>query len=234
MKNERIRQSRLKQKITQEALGKRIGVTKATISQWESGVTAPNGKNLVNLARELSVTVDWLLEGVDTDVNNPPEIVANASVIAAFDCGSDEETQLNEDEIEMPFFKEISLSTGKGSTVELDHRGNKLRFARSALLKAGIDPEHAACAYITGDSMEPVLPDGAIVGIDTTNTTIKDGNMYAIEHSGMLRVKILYRVPGGIRIRSYNRCDYADDECIGEKANEIRIIGRVFWYTVTL
>ncbi|PQQ36457.1 XRE family transcriptional regulator [Photorhabdus luminescens] len=182
----------------------------------------------------MSVTVNYLLDGVNTDANHSPEITANASTIAAFDYGSDEETPLSEDEIEMPFFKEISLSTGKESVVELDHRGNKLRFARSALLKAGINPEHAACVYITGDSMEPVLPDGAVVGIDTTNTVIKDGNMYAIEHSGMLRVKILYRVPGGIRIRSYNRRDYADDECIGEKANEIRIIGRVFWYTVTL
>ncbi len=36
MINERIRKARREIKMTQEALAKRIGLTKATISMWES------------------------------------------------------------------------------------------------------------------------------------------------------------------------------------------------------
>lgn len=210
MQCERIRQARNHNKMTQESLGKRIGVSKATISQWESGTTEPNGKNLVSLAKALGVTIEWLLDGDEknAEVNAP---LANAKIIGNF-APWDSNTPLGEDEIELPFFKEISLSAGKGSFVTLDNNGYKLRFAYSTLRKAGVDPTNAACVSITGNSMEPVVPDGATAGIDRSDTNIKDGQMYAIEHEGMLRVKILYRIPGGIRIRSYNRDEYADEE----------------------
>lgn len=234
MKSERIRQARREQKITQEALGKRIGVSKATISQWESGTTEPNGKNLVNLAKELGVTVEWLLDGkVAINTQASKEIEPNASVVGAFDPW-DSSTPLGEDEIEVPFFKEVSLSAGAGSFVDIDYNGYKLRFARSTLRKAGVAPEAAACVCITGNSMEPVLPDGAVAGVDTASTTIKDGKMYAIEQDGMLRVKLLYRIPSGLRIRSYNRDEYADEDYTGAEAIKIKVIGWVFWYSVLL
>ncbi|MDR5611824.1 MAG: helix-turn-helix transcriptional regulator [Arsenophonus sp.] len=232
MQCERIRQARNHNKMTQESLGKRIGVSKATISQWESGTTEPNGKNLVSLAKALGVTIEWLLDGDEknAEVNAP---LANAKIIGNF-APWDSNTPLSEDEIELPFFKEISLSAGKGSFVTLDNNGYKLRFAYSTLRKAGVDPANAACVSITGNSMEPVVPDGATAGIDRSDTNIKDGQMYAIEHEGMLRVKILYRIPGGIRIRSYNRDEYADEDYIGSDISNIKIMGKVFWYSVLL
>lgn len=232
MQCERIRQARNHNKMTQESLGKRIGVSKATISQWESGTTEPNGKNLVSLAKALGVTIEWLLDGDEknAEVNAP---LANAKIIGNF-APWDSNTPLGEDEIELPFFKEISLSAGKGSFVTLDNNGYKLRFAYSTLRKAGVNPANAACVSITGNSMEPVVPDGATAGIDRSDTNIKDGQMYAIEHEGMLRVKILYRIPGGIRIRSYNRDEYADEDYIGSDISNIKIMGKVFWYSVLL
>jgi phage repressor protein C with HTH and peptisase S24 domain len=61
--------------------------------------------------------------------------------------------------------------------------------------------------------------------------------MYAINHGGQLRVKTLYRLPGGgVRMRSYNREEHPDEEYIAEEmiAKEIIIIGKVFWYSVLL
>lgn len=234
MKSERILQARRAQKSTQEALGKKVGVSKATISQWESGTTEPNGKNLVNLAKELGVSVEWLLNGKETIVSRTSkETVANASVVGVFDPW-DFKTPLGEDEIEVPFFKEVALSAGAGSFVDIDYNGYKLRFARSTLRKAGVAPEAAVCVRITGNSMEPVIPDGAVAGVDTANTLIKDGQMYAIEHDGMLRVKLLYRIPGGLRIRSYNRDEHVDEDCMRSDATKIKVIGWIFWYSVLL
>ena len=80
--------------------------------------------------------------------------------------------------------------------------------------------------------MEPVLPDGSTVGVDQGTTTVSDGKMYAIDHGGQLRVKTLYRLPGGgVRMRSFNREEHPDEEySLGDmQEHEIVILGRVFW-----
>ena len=80
--------------------------------------------------------------------------------------------------------------------------------------------------------MEPVLRNGATVGVDVGNTRIIDGDLYAITHGGQLRVKQAYRLPGGgIRLRSFNRDEHPDEEYTPDEvsAQEIEIIGRVFW-----
>ena len=83
--------------------------------------------------------------------------------------------------------------------------------------------------------MEPVLPDGATVAINTGNTEIKDGKIYALDHEGMARVKIVYRLPGGgIRLRSFNTDEFPDEFYHGEESNKIRVVGAVFWYGVTI
>lgn len=148
----------------------------------------------------------------------------------------DNETPLGPDEIELPFYEEVELSAGKGSEVMLETSGRKLRFGKRTLQKKGVPPEAAACAAVTGNSMEPVLPDGSTVGIDTSFTHVLDGKMYAIDHSGQLRVKLLYRLPGGgLRLRSHNSEEHPDERYEGDYvAQHIRVIGKVFWYSVLL
>lgn len=230
MINDRIREARSIAKMTQDALAKRLKLTKSTISQWESGMTTPNGKNLINLAEALNVSPEWLLTGVAPGTK---EVTPNARVEGGFSVW-DSATPLEDDEVEIPFYQEVELSAGNGNYVDLNRSRGKLRFARSTLRKAGVDATCAACVSIHGNSMEPVLPDGAVAGVDTSKTRIKDGQMYAIDHEGLLRVKLLYRLPGGIRVRSFNRDEYADEEYFHQDADKIKVIGQVFWYSVLL
>ena len=146
--------------------------------------------------------------------------------------GSD--TPLREDEVELPLFREVELAAGSGSTQVIENHGAKLRFARSTLRRAGVPAESAACAYVRGNSMEPVMPDGTCVGVNTADRSIKDGEIYAIDHGGLLRVKYLYRRPGGgIRIVSQNSAEHPpEDLTADEVASDVRIIGRVFWWSV--
>lgn len=148
----------------------------------------------------------------------------------------DDDTPLGPDEVELPFFKEVELSAGKGSEVMLETNGRKLRFGKRTLKRKNIDPAAAGCVPVSGNSMEPVLPDGSTVGVDTANTAIQDGKMYAIDHDGQLRVKLLYRLPGsGLRLRSYNTDEHPDERYDGDYVQQhIRIIGKVFWYSVML
>ncbi|SPX40885.1 transcriptional regulator [Haemophilus influenzae] len=74
--------------------------------------------------------------------------------------------------------------------------------------------------------MEPVIPDGTTVGIDLGNKTIRDGKIYAINHGGLLRIKLLYNMPNEqVKIRSYNTEEHPDE--IAE-LQDISVLGKVF------
>lgn len=109
----------------------------------------------------------------------------------------------------------------------------KVSFAKSTLKKIGISAEQAACIKLCGNSMEPVMPDGCTVGVDTSNKHIKDGDIYAIHYDGQLQVKLLYRtLGGGVRIHSYNHDEHQDIHCAGDDMGKLNVLGRVFWWSV--
>nr|WP_286948295.1 S24 family peptidase [Pseudomonas sp. UBA6718] len=144
----------------------------------------------------------------------------------------DDDTPLGDDVVALPFLKEVELAAGAGRTAVEVSSTRRLRFGKYSLRKEGIQAEHAVAVTVRGNSMEPVLPDGATVAVNTADTTITDGKTYAIEHAGQLRVKLLYRLPGGgIRIRSINRDEHPDEEYSQAQVEEqeIKVIGRVFW-----
>ncbi|WP_345845653.1 helix-turn-helix transcriptional regulator [Shewanella algae] len=230
MMNERIKTRRKELKLSQEALGKRVGVTKATVSQWENGITSPAGENMHKLCKALSTSSSFLLYGVE-DKTRPSADGSFQGQMATWDNS----TPLDKDEVEVPFYTEVNLSAGNGIIADIENHGPKLRFSKSSLRSQGVEHEAVACVKVSGNSMEPVLPNGSTVGIDTANKAIVDGKMYAINHDGMLRVKLLYNLPGnGLRLRSYNQDEYPDESYNGDQAKVITIIGRVFWYSVLL
>lgn len=68
----RLRQLRKGQKLTQEQLGKRIDVTKVSISCYENGTRTPDMETLQRLADALEVSVDCLLGRCDIDSEIDP------------------------------------------------------------------------------------------------------------------------------------------------------------------
>ncbi|HDR1241600.1 TPA: helix-turn-helix transcriptional regulator [Pasteurella multocida] len=157
-------------------------------------------------------------------------VESNVKDIGSFDLW-DRNTPLHDDEVEVPFLKDIRFAAGNGFSDDImDYNNFKLRFSKATLRKQGVQYDNAVCITADGDSMEPVIPDGATVGIDRGNTTIKDGKIYAINHGGLLRIKILHKMPNEqVRIRSYNP-DSAPEEVVD--LNEITILGKVFWWSV--
>lgn len=144
----------------------------------------------------------------------------------------DDDTPLEDDEVELPFLKEVELSAGSGRTAIHEAGNRKMRFGIRTMRNRGVEPANAVCVTVTGNSMEPVLKDGATISVDRGATRIHDGDMYAVDHDGQLRVKQIYRLPGGgIRLRSFNRDEHPDEEYSPEQVERyrIRVIGRVWW-----
>lgn len=209
------------------------------LRQWFSGKTVPqkeksyisqlmNGKASFGekSARRLEQDYGMPFYYLDTESNG-----SNATMLGNIDEW-DSKTPLDNDEIEIPFYKDVRLSAGDGFADDIeDYNGYKLRLSKSTMRKYGIDKDCAVCLTVYGDSMEPVFRDGSTVGIDQADTNIRDGKIYAINHDGLLRIKILEKLPGNqVKIRSYN--PGYDDEVVPQDA--ITVLGRVWWQSSIL
>jgi phage repressor protein C with HTH and peptisase S24 domain len=147
----------------------------------------------------------------------------------------DDETPLDVDEVSVPFLREVELAAGSGRFVIEESSNASLRFGKRSLRNNGVQFDHAKCVTVRGNSMLPVLRDGATVGVNVGKSAIGDivdGDLYAINHNGQLRVKQVYRLPSGIRLRSFNRDEHPDEDYTFQQIQEeqIAILGHVFWW----
>lgn len=65
--SERIRTLREANNMTQQELGRKLGVTKAVISSYETGLHQPKHEMLFHLSRLFGVTLDYLYSDVDLE-----------------------------------------------------------------------------------------------------------------------------------------------------------------------
>lgn len=200
------------------------------VSQLISGKTPSFGEKA---ARRLEMENNMPAFYLDTPQSKTTEnISSNIKELGTFDLW-DRNTPLNSDEVAVPFYQDVRLSAGNGFADDIaDYNNFKLRFSKATLRKQGVQFENAVCVIADGNSMEPVIPDGTTVGIDLGNKTIRDGKIYAINHGGLLRIKLLYNMPNEqVKIRSYNSDEHPDE--IAE-LQDISVLGKVFWYSVLL
>jgi phage repressor protein C with HTH and peptisase S24 domain len=223
--------------ISPTELSRRSGVGQSTLSRILKGeIKTPTDEQVNKLATYFRMTTDQLRGRGPVDADNLTRQTAldrhaGVTQISVWDDG----TPLSDDEIEVPFLKEVELAAGSGRTAVQESGDLKLRFGLRSLRKQGVQPENAVCVQVAGNSMEPVLRHGATVGVDRGAREIVDGDMYAINHDGQLRVKQVYRLPGGgIRLRSFNRDEHPDEEYRPDEIRDsgISVIGRVFWWAM--
>ncbi|EAM2342820.1 helix-turn-helix transcriptional regulator [Salmonella enterica] len=221
---ERLKEARNARGLTQKALGELIGVSQAAIQKIETGKAVQTTK-LVDIARALKVRPEWLGSGLGamTDDTVPPE--SEWGKVDAWD----KNTPLPDDEVEVPFLKDIEFAAGNGSCTNEDYNGFKLRFSKATLRRIGArtDGSGVLCFPARGNSMEPVIPDGATVAINCDDKRIVDGKVYAINQDGWKRLKLLYRTgPDKLSIRSFNSEEHPPEEA---ELSNVEVIGRMFW-----
>ncbi|WP_050922595.1 S24 family peptidase, partial [Vibrio harveyi] len=175
--SDRIKLKRLELRLNQRELAKKLRLTAPSVSQWERGVSEPKGNNLINLAKVFRTTPEWLLTGMEKNLDEPLCICVPLleNVLAA---GGDGAT--NDDF--------TSISTVPVPSYVTKHR----------------NINQIVSIQVMGDSMEPMLYDGGLVVIDKSEVSIRDGKVYVFRQDGMLRVKRLVLISGGVLIKSQN------------------------------
>lgn len=225
-----IRAGRLR---NQSDLARRVGIERASVSDWFTGKTRQlEGPNLTKAAEALGVDPHWLATGEGTHRLEESRAAYGLAPILAWEHQGDLPPG---DYIQIPRFA-VSLSAGTGDEqrnlgfqfhIEFN-KAETLAFRTDWIRKMRLTPSKLVSMRVSGDSMAERLHDGDAVVIDTSQVEVIDGKVYALWYDGGERVKRLYRRPGGgLIVRSDNEAKYpplvlAPDEC-----EHIRIIGRV-------
>lgn len=186
--------------VSQEETAKAIDESPQTITNWKKRGVSKAGA--LKAAAKYGVSANWILKGESTK---------NEGVTKVIEWDSD--TPVDNDEVEIPFYKEVLVSCGSGSLSEMvGNETRKLRLSKSTLRQYGVEASNAYALTAFGDSMSPVINNGATVYVDVGRTNIVDGKIYAISHGGLFKFKYLYRMPkGGVRIVSANKEEYPEE-----------------------
>lgn len=217
-------------------LARRSGVPQPTVHRILTGASrSPRRETVDSLARALGISSEslWSGKAVEEESASEREFYSEPGQLGLV-TEWDDETPLDDDEVSIPFLREVELAAGHGSTQSINYDSRpQLRFGKSTLRRHGVQAHEALCVVVRGNSMEPVLQDGSTVAVSTADKQVVDGKIYALLHDGLLRVKLLYRLPGGgIRLRSFNRDEHPDEEYGPSDIVEqdLSILGRVFWF----
>lgn len=223
---DRINQKMTEHSLSQADLIRGTGAGRATVSGWVNGTNNPSAKHLNNLAKTLKTTTSWLLTGI-------ADMGQNLQSVEVWD----DNTPLDEDEVEIPFFKDFSFACGSGSISEaIANETRKLRMSKATLRNLTIAKDNAVAATASGDSMSPTIKDGDTIHIDLGRKNIKDGKIFAVCIGGLFYCKRLYNLPfGGVRIVSDNSEEFPEIQLTAEqiKEQEFQVTGWV-WQIATM
>ena len=221
---ERLKEARKSAKLSQDALAKKIGRTKSTISRWESGERNPKMFEMVELENALGISAETLMYGTSeiktttlSEINRVSSKLSEHRQEKVLDFAQAELTDQNkENTIKLfPYNVQEKLSAGNG----YDYDGNGSYDV--AYSDKEIDYDFAS--WVFGDSMLPDYPNGDVALIKVCPFDY-DGDVYAVDWDGQSYIKKVYKEEDGLRLVSTNE-KYADK--FAAFTEEPRIIGKV-------
>lgn len=130
---------------------------------------------------------------------------------------------------------DVRVSAGHGLLVFDEGSQSSLSFRRDFLRALGISPQNAVLVDVQGRSMEPTIPDGAVLLLNRADRDASRGRVYAVRHDGELLVKRMHKTATGYLAVSDNpdRNEYPDRAIIDDNG-DFEIIGRAVWMGASL
>ena len=186
-----------------------IGISRNALQQWETGATEASIAAVYRLAQVYQTDPLALLSG-----ERRTTVPAQAS---------------NDDYYYIPAY-EIEASAGHGAFTEgATTPAKHLAFRKDWMHDRRLSPSSLSAIFTRGDSMEPTIPDGATILVDSSRIEPLDGKIYVIRIDDRLWVKRVQWIPsGGLRLISDNRTyDSFDISKAHLEHDNIQICGQV-------
>lgn len=160
----------------------------------------------------------------------PPRLNLDRTVVA--NVGPGEPQAANERFEKVPELGDVRLAAGEGIENHTEEQTGFVQFRRSFLRSVSADAGRGRVVYAKGDSMEPIIRDGAallvVPDLGLTLADVAAGGVYAINYDGKMIVKTMAkdRLTGCWVARSFNT-QYQDIPLEGDAS--VRVLGRVVW-----
>jgi phage repressor protein C with HTH and peptisase S24 domain len=157
-------------------------------------------------------------------------VSTKAGVIA--NVGPGEPHAANDKFEKVPEMADVRLAAGDGIENLAEEETGTVQFRRSFLRSVGASSGKARVVYAKGDSMEPIIRDGAaLLVVPNESLALQDvaaGGVYAINYDGKMIVKTITRDRLTKRwvARSFNPT-YPDIPL--ENGASVRVLGQVVW-----
>jgi len=161
-----------------------------------------------------------------------PKIRLSTQTGVIANAGPGEPHAANDRFEKVPELAEVRLAAGDGIENHSEDQTGMIQFRRSFLKSVGADNGKARVVYAKGDSMEPVIRDGAaLLVVPNESLTLQDvatGGVYAINYDGKMLVKTVTRdkLTGRWVARSFNPAYY---DIPLENGHPVRVLGQVVW-----
>ena len=126
--------------------------------------------------------------------------------------------------VELNVRGEVGLSCGYGTVVYNDSVTGKCKVPRRTLREYGASASSTEVVYAQGDSMSPEIKSGDALLVDTSQTEIIDGVIYAFNYDGQPMCKRLQKIGKDIKAISSNPLF---DSFIIDFTCQFNIVGRV-------
>jgi transcriptional regulator with XRE-family HTH domain len=186
-----------------------LGVHKNTVLNYERGDRFPDANILLKILDLFPGTNPaWLLTGEGARQKSVP--VKEGFVVFScyeIDGGSVLESHIESDQI-------------------VDHIAFKEEWIQNFL---GVPQKDLALLAMKGDGMTPSLSDGDMVLVDLRTSRIEDSAIYVLQYENALLVKrVQKKMDGSVIIKGDNQV-YEPEILSKERADSLKIVGRVVW-----
>ena len=148
----------------------------------ERGILLPT---LREVAQELGVPIGELVNAPD----DPTPAASRNGHHTASDNGYNPDEANDQDGIWNLPVREVRPAAGSGADVFGEEVVGYVPFRRDWLAYHGIDPEQADVVRVSGESMEPTLPDGCSILVDRSRRELQPKCIYVLRNEDGLVVK---------------------------------------------
>jgi phage repressor protein C with HTH and peptisase S24 domain len=240
---EQIRSLRQKLGISQGELARKLDCSAMTVSRWENGQLAPTARYYVELGKLAGKQDCWFYWGraglqssdvmpvlTERERKQYPVRVEDQMELAAAGSGVKQEAARKQRVVPIPVLQ-ATVGTHGG---EGDRHGNlnyiPAREVMGAPLEWCPNPSYTSLLRVRGHSMEPLIHDGDIAAVDSSQTDRAqlDGKVVIVtsEEKGLC-VSRLRRYPKFDVLESENR-EY--QSVVLGKSSGWKIVARVLWW----
>lgn len=190
------------------SLATAVGVSDNAIYKWLAGRGRPSVANLVALAREGRVSVEWLATGVES-------AQTAQAITRAVERG---------DYVFMPRSR-IRFAGGKDGILRSDQVVDSIAFrADWVSRRLGTEARELILIEVVGDSMAPTIEDSDLILADLAEPRFRQDGIYLFRHERSLAVKRIQRRPDGkLLVRSDN------PKYEAMVVSDLKVLGRVVW-----